>query len=171
MDVKDLGEGFEETERQMDRLLDVTDRLTRGPLDKLIDNLAKTADTSKTVNQSLEKFSEDLLKAFTRSAVEHVFEGIGPDGRAPQSGQGFAGNIAGAFLPQIFGGQNTSGVQVTVHNNAQATAQVQERVNSRGQREIEIMIDNMVASSLAQGNQTRSVLSSIFGIENLLKSR
>lgn len=53
MDVKDLGEGFEETERQMDRLLDVTDRLTRGPLDKLIDNMAKTADTSKTVREIL----------------------------------------------------------------------------------------------------------------------
>ena len=178
MDTIILKENFENTQSAIEKVIDATDDLVGGPLDKLIDNLSKTADGSKTASQSLEKFADDLLITFTKNAVDAVFDGMADGKTTGKSNEsGYAQQLAMQFLPQMFGGgavqqgNGTNGVQVIVNNNAQATAQVQERNNSRGQREIEIMIDNMVANSLVQGSQTRSVLQSVFGLSNLLKSR
>ena len=182
MDFTNLGEGFEQTERQIDGVIDATDRLVGGALERLIDNLSKTANTSQTVSRSLERFANDMLTVFTKTAVESVFDGLSGEPRAPltraQSKPSFAEGLLASLVPGLIPSQSQdsknmggAGVVVTVNNNAQATANVQERINSRGQREIEVMIDNMVANSLAQGSQTRSVLSSVFGLDNLLKSR
>ena len=179
MDTIILNENFEKTQSAIEKVIDATDGLVGGPMDKLIDNLSKTADGSKTASQSLEKFADDLLITFTKNAVDAIFDGIADGKTSGKSNNenSYAQQLAMQFLPQMFGGgavqqgNGANGVQVIVNNNAQATAQVQERTNSRGQREIEIMIDNMVANSLVQGSQTRSVLQSVFGLSNLLKSR
>lgn len=190
-DFKQAGQqalsGFDSMQGQLDRLLETTDILVGGPLDKLIDGLARAGTSSQAAGKSLDKFAEDILTMFTKQITESVFEGLSETmaasgGKAKPQERGGAGqSVLGALFGEVFS-QNQMGsgpvalggsspVNVTVHNNSTASATVQERTNSQGQREIEIMLDNMVAQSLTRGRQTRSVLRSVFGIDNLLSSR
>ena len=176
---------FEDVERQINRTIRATENLVDRPLENLIRNLGRAAEKGNSASRSLERFGEDLLTAVTENLVQNVFGSLGggPVRGQSQSRSSGLDTILAPVLGSIFSGQSglgqTSGlgglgsnpVNVTVFNNSNAQAQVSERTNSRGQREVEIMIDNMVASSLSQGQQTRSVLRSIFGIDNLLRSR
>jgi hypothetical protein len=190
-DFKQTGQqalaGFDAMQGQLDRLFETTDILVGGPLDKLIDGMVKAGTSSQTASKSLEKFAEDMLTTFTKKVTESVFEGLsdsvtatgGKKGQADKAGAGQA--VLGALFGEVFSNHPMGGgpvalgagspVNVTVYNNSTANATVQERTNSQGQREIEIMLDNMVAQSLTRGRQTRSVLRSVFGIDNLLSSR
>ena len=176
---------FEDVERQINRTIRATENLVDRPLENLIRNLGRAAEKGNSASRSLERFGEDLLTAVTENLVQNVFGSLGGGSVRGQNQSRSSGldTILAPVLGSIFSGQPGLGqasglggfgsnpVNVTVFNNSNAQAQVSERTNSRGQREVEIMIDNMVASSLSQGQQTRSVLRSIFGIDNLLRSR
>ena len=155
----------------LEALIHTTDSYVNGPLEKMIDRLSKLGSSSRTVSKTLEQFAEDILTVFTEDVVEAVFDTIGKDKKRQKSDDpiAFSGLLGGMFGAA---GQNNSGsVTVNVINNTAAQARVNERTGVNGDREFEIMIDNMVANSLSGGRQTRTVLRSIFGIDNLLSSR
>tara|TARA_B100000686_G_scaffold354859_1_gene467747 strand:+ start:839 stop:1387 length:549 start_codon:yes stop_codon:yes gene_type:complete len=182
MDFENINDGLDNTQTALDSVADTADRLVSGPVKRLIDNLAKTADGTRSVSDSLERFAEDVLKNLTKKTVEGVFDNVitadGQPTRERGKNSNLFSDLAHQILPSLSGlgnsdvsAQSASGIKVTIHNNAPVVPRVEQKVDSRGQREIEIMIDNMVASSLAQGSQTRSVLQSVFGLTNLLRAR
>ncbi len=110
------------------------------------------------------------------------FFGARASGGLVQAGQAV---LVGENGPEIFAPGRTSGtilanqkttstnqaVQVNVVNNAQAQVQVAERQNSRGQKEVEIQIDQMVANVMAEGAKTRGVMKNMFGIQPMIARR
>lgn len=174
--------GMDDMQAQIERLMETTDQYIGGPLESLISGLAKAGHTSQGATRALDRFAEHALTVFTKMLTESVFEGFVGHGKAAGADKNTAETGLAGFINDIAGGRmagnrNSGGygepapVNITVFNNTAAQAEVKERTNSQGQREIEIMIDNMVAQSLTAGAQTRSVLRSVFGIDNLLSSR
>ena len=93
------------------------------------------------------------------------------------------GNDKTQRLPGIFdllGGRSSesdsrasrTSVNVNVVNNTASSVNVSERDNGRGGIDIDIMIDQMMAQSLARpGSQTGRLLNSLFGLSPLLSRR
>ena len=166
---------YEKLEDRLNKVTQLTSNLAEEPLERLFKSLGRISDKAIDTSDILNTFAEDLLKSVTESLIKGAMGSGTKDTQSPHSdiadlsrawlsfagSSGFAASRADMATP----------VNVTVLNNSSANASVNERVNANGQREIEIMIDNMVANSLSQGAQTRSVLRSLFGIDNLLRSR
>lgn len=53
---------------------------------------------------------------------------------------------------------------VTVINNTQAQARVEESENASGGKDVTIIIDELIAGRIAQGGKTQKAISSVFGI-------
>ncbi len=86
------------------------------------------------------------------------------------------GRTSGSVIPnsgqRSMGGGGGSPVNVTVVNNTSAEVSVQQRQNANGIRELEIMIDTMVAKSLSRGNSKAfQALESTYGLRPVLNGR
>ncbi len=69
-------------------------------------------------------------------------------------------------------GGGSSGVNVTVVNNAGADVSVQQKQRSNGTRELEILVDTMVAQSLTRGNSKAfQALGATYGLRPILNGR
>lgn len=73
---------------------------------------------------------------------------------------GLRGLFADIFKAQ---GQG-AGLNVVINNNVGAQVSARETQGPFNQKQLEITIDQMVASALTQGQQTSGVLRSIFGL-------
>lgn len=62
-------------------------------------------------------------------------------------------------------------MQVIIHNNTPAAVTAQQSMNSFDQKQLEITIDQMVASSLVRGQQTSGVMRTLFGLSPSLIGR
>ena len=180
VDNIEFAASFADVESQMERVIRATTTLVDGPLDNLIERLVRTADTSQSVSDSFDRLASDILTVFTQQIVDGIFDAFGQGGASGAAGSGLFENILSGVFSNASGlGQDSRSdfstvpapVNVIVNNNANVSTSVSERTDARGQREIEIMIDSLVANSLAQGSQTRSVLQGVFGLSNLLRSR
>lgn len=63
------------------------------------------------------------------------------------------------------------GIQVIIHNNTSALVTAEQSFGAFNQKQLEITIDQMVASSLTRGRQTSSVLNALFGLAPSLIGR
>lgn len=163
---------YAQAEDKLNKISRITADFVNDPLEKLAKSIGRISDRALDTSDILNKFAEGMLKSLTKTFVNAALEKPEISDRSSDVGDlskalFFGNQIQPSYSPAI----DSNSVNITVLNNTSTMAQVNERVNSRGQKEIEIMIDNMVASSLSQGTQTRSVLKSLFGIDNLLRSR
>lgn len=77
-------------------------------------------------------------------------------------------------LPDLFAGKRGNGgggLQVVIHNNTPAAVTAREGVDRFDQKQLEITIDQMVATSLMHGRQTSGVMRSLFGLSPNLSGR
>lgn len=102
--------------------------------------------------------SDALIKLVQREAITSLsqFFSTLPKGQVPLSAAG---------------GGEAGGIQVIIHNNTSALVTAEQSFGGLNQKQLEITIDQMVASSLTRGRQTSSVLNTLFGLAPSLIGR
>jgi hypothetical protein len=157
--------------------MDITDQTK-----DLNSSLEDMKDKTRDLNDSLKILSSDGIDKLSRAVTQATSTGRAAGYRQPsgdivnaelskllreQVKSVFAGVFGGA---QRRGGENAAGgggaggIQVVIHNNTPAVVNAQQTTDMFNQKQLEITIDQMVASSLVRGQQTTGVLNSIFGL-------
>ena len=111
----------------------------------------------KETDTILQDSAATMLRAFMQGLLEQSMA------QPVADKNGLSGLVQGAAS---FG----EGLSVQVINNTPFSVQAQEKTNAQGKRELEIMIDQMVANAMLNGKTTTTVMGSVFGIlPNLIK--
>ena len=144
-------------------------RVSGEGLQHMIKALEDISVHGKTAQSVLQKFSEKMFKTILDQASKQFETGTVLD--EGQSKEGLAQSLLGGIFGNIAQERNSNSLQVTVINNTQAQIQTQEQVGQNGQRQLQIMVDNMVADSLVKGSATQNVLNHVFGLTQQLVTR
>jgi hypothetical protein len=176
IEKEDIIQNIKQTQAEFKTLGRVTDnvnaqvrRISEGSLQNMIKALEDISIRGKSAQDVLQNFSEKMFKTI----LDQVSKQFGSDinTNKKQNKKDLAQTLFGGLFGGGLSNQAQTPVQVTVINNTQAQVQTQEQVGRNGQRQLQIMIDNMVADSLVRGSATQNVLSNVFGITQQLVSR
>lgn len=112
------------------------------------------------------------------AAIPAIFDALDPKPfvmSQPRKNNPFAGFFDLLRPAAHSGAGSTAGspnIRINVVNNANAAVNVSERPDGRGGMDIEILIDQIMAQSLARpGSQSSRLMQSLFGLSPLLSRR
>lgn len=101
---------------------------------------------AQTITRSLEKELAQRLPESLSQALSLLLESLG--------GPGLKTRV----------GRDEQSLNITIVNNTQHAISTNEKSGQDGNRELEIIIDQMVANSLVRGRQTTGILNAVFGL-------
>ena len=112
-------------------------------------------------NGFFEQLLDESLGRLTRELEKTIADGIGV--MLGGATRGPVDRRSGGGFENVFGG-GMGPINVIIHNNAPVGVQARQTTDAMGMKQLEIVIDQMVASALTRGRQTSGVLESLFNL-------
>lgn len=176
--LKPLVRSLEDVARGSKTVKDALRDMLRGILKDVVSQVSRDMRGGSSGGGIFDAIGSALGGIFSGAGFRAGGGMVGP-GRAFMVGERgpellVTGRTAGVVVPQSggAGSVNAAPVNITILNTARADVTARERTGPGGERDIEIMIDDMVSKALRRpASRTGKVLQSVYGVKPSLRRR